>query len=663
MDSLIRFLKELPAEQKQHGGHPERKKIKLSAGDLSMIYQNGSLRYISVHDHEVIRMIYSAVRVKNWLTVEPVITGEVFEIHHRSFKIEYDCLYDSDDINFLAHYTIEGRSDNSVVFTLNGIALKSFEKNRIGFCLLHPVEGCAGETCEITHSNNETEVLEFPYFISPHQPFRDIRSMNWKAGKNFCRIDFLGDIFETEDQRNWTDASYKTYCTPLDLPFPVRIEKGMKISQSIVLGVKGSDLSSQSNTEWIDITFDPRQKFDIPLIGVGRSSRSENLSDKESGTLKNVRVDHYRVDLYLFNSDWSKIAECAAAEAQRLEYCLELALFFDDNAADQAAEFINWSSIRMQLISTVLLFHGTELSTPEYFQETVTPLLKYALPGVKIGIGTNANFAELNRGRPGPKNYDYLCYSIHPQEHAADNETLVENLHQGYSVESARRFAGGKGIWISPVNIKRRFNANFEAFENHTPDVDFPPQADSRLMTLFGACWTAGSIKYLAEAGVKGITYFETTGERGIIQGDHDSRWPLQFMSVRGMIFPVYHLLRYLLRDRSFRLMRSSSSQPLHVDCLTLSDGTMIKTILVNFTSLKKEVIVHGLAGMIAIKQLDAETYIDSAINSGWIDSDWKKVIYGGESLILSPYSINFIESNAQDLSYAEVARAASSIY
>ena len=29
-----------------------------------------------------------------------------------------------------------------------------------------------------------------------------------------------GDVFEMEDQRNWTDASFKTYCTPLRQPFP-----------------------------------------------------------------------------------------------------------------------------------------------------------------------------------------------------------------------------------------------------------------------------------------------------------------------------------------------------------------------------------------------------------------------------------------------------------
>ena len=94
-----------------------------------------------------------------------------------------------------------------------------------------------------------------------------------------------------------------------------------------------------------------------------------------------------------------------------------------------------------------------------------------ANPDVKIVTGTNANFAQLNRNRPGETGNDSVCYSIHPQEHASDNLTLAENLEaQKYSIRSAQRFSGRKGIFISPVNIQRRFNANKTYIEIHIPD-------------------------------------------------------------------------------------------------------------------------------------------------------------------------------------------------
>ena len=42
-----------------------------------------------------------------------------------------------------------------------------------------------------------------------------------------CRME--GDAFEMEDQRNWLDASYKTYVRPLALPWPYTIGKGEQL--------------------------------------------------------------------------------------------------------------------------------------------------------------------------------------------------------------------------------------------------------------------------------------------------------------------------------------------------------------------------------------------------------------------------------------------------
>ena len=75
--------------------------------------------------------------------------------------------------------------------------------------------------------------------MSPTRPFTDIKRMEWNVSDNDCRLDFHGDIFETEDQRNWTDASYKTYSTPISIPYPVRMLKGDKISQKVELKVRG----------------------------------------------------------------------------------------------------------------------------------------------------------------------------------------------------------------------------------------------------------------------------------------------------------------------------------------------------------------------------------------------------------------------------------------
>ena len=42
-----------------------------------------------------------------------------------------------------------------------------------------------------------------------------------------------------EDQRNWTDASYKTYVRPLAKPWPYTLPKGESFTQSVTLTLSG----------------------------------------------------------------------------------------------------------------------------------------------------------------------------------------------------------------------------------------------------------------------------------------------------------------------------------------------------------------------------------------------------------------------------------------
>ena len=70
MNSLLEYALSLSRDTKWHGNHDEKGSLlTLKAGHLSMVYDKGNLRYISIGNHEVIRMIYFAVRDKEWLTI------------------------------------------------------------------------------------------------------------------------------------------------------------------------------------------------------------------------------------------------------------------------------------------------------------------------------------------------------------------------------------------------------------------------------------------------------------------------------------------------------------------------------------------------------------------------------------------------------------------
>jgi D-apionolactonase len=633
-----------------HGGHDLNDcRRRLIAGRLSMIYENGSIRHVCA-DREIIRRVYMVVRDTNWLTIQPVISDEQVIIRTDSFIIKFRCQFLSGEISYSARLIIEGGSDSTLSLRFRGEAQSSFEKNRIGFCVLHPLADVAGNDCMIENPDGEFTIARFPPDVSPHQPFTDITLMQWNIRGISCRLDFYGDVFETEDQRNWTDASFKTYAPPLKVPFPVRVEKGETQYQKIILKIHPGDnkeipVASKHRIQSLKVT--PDKKFPVPKIGVGRSTRSSPLTEHEASVIRIAGFTHYRTDIYLFKANWEANASLAAGEALLLNCPLELAIFFDDDFSAQAERFISWAAGIGSQISVILLFHKDYNHTPETLLKQLLPILRNALPGTQIGAGTNANFAQVNRNRPEHADFDLICWSVHPQEHASDNLTLVENLGgQPCTVETARTFSSA-APWVSPVNLVRRFNPNIENYESTGVDEGFPPQADSRIMSLLGACWTAGSIKQLSQAGAAGITYFETVGERGIIQGDFPSRWPDEFPAEKGMIFPLYHVFRFIHNSRSFNVLKCDSDDPLSTDALVLSEGENARFILINYSNAIQVTSIEGLSGKFTLRQLNEDTFPDAVMDPLWLDrAPQKKII--GKRFRLPKYSVSFGEGEIE---------------
>ncbi len=80
----------------------------------------------------------------------------------------------------------------------------------------------------------------FPRLVSPQQPFLGLRTIAHEVAPGVeAEVRMEGETFEMEDQRNWSDDSFKTYGTPLALPLPVEVQEGTRIRQSITLCLFG----------------------------------------------------------------------------------------------------------------------------------------------------------------------------------------------------------------------------------------------------------------------------------------------------------------------------------------------------------------------------------------------------------------------------------------
>jgi hypothetical protein len=636
---------------------PERQQLR--AGPLSLLYEEGDLRYIRLGDQEIVRRIYVAVRDRNWGTVQPVLSNVQVQIGADSFRITYDVENQQGEIDFFWQGAITGDARGTITFTMNGEARSSFVRNRIGFCILHPNRECAGHPCAVEHSDGSVEQGEFPRHISPHQPFMDMRAITHEVIPGVkAEVRFEGDIFEMEDQRNWTDASYKTYCTPLALPCPVEIQKGTRVSQSCTLSFRGSTagLPAERTSPAVVFTIHDDTAGPLPRIGLGVASHGQPLNERELARLKALNLSHLRVDLDLSGPDYPSALRRAAAEARALGVSLEIALMLTDRAGAELRALASLLEEVKPPVGAWLIFHAEEKSTSEMPVRLAREHLTGYDPKASIGAGSNAYFTEVNRGRPpvpgtrGAGGLDLVAYSINPQVHAFDNASLVETLEaQGVTVESARQFAGGALLAASPITLQPRFNPNATGPEPEPAPGELPSQVDVRQMSLLGAGWTAGSLKYLAESGLHSATYYETTGWRGVMETETGAPTPEKFRSLPGSVFPLYHVLADVGEFAGGEAVPSRSSRPLQVDGLVLRREGETRVLLANLSPEPQQVRIEGLGRHVRVRHLN-ETNVEDAMRSPEAfrsaEGDRTQTAGGKLELKLLPFALARIDSS-----------------
>lgn len=565
-------------------------------------FENAAVRWIKSGNTEIVRMIYSALRDQNWGTVEPKILSENVLQNNNGFEVKAVVEYQKNNIHFQAEYKIIG-DGKTLSFEMIGEALSTFQTCRVGFCVLHPIKECAGKNCTVVHPDGSGETAIFPKQISPDQPMKNVAGMEWQPAENIsARLKFQGDVFETEDQRNWTDASYKTYCRSLNLPFPFGIKKGEKIIQQIILEIEGDEISDLANEEIIQFNIDKNQTFKLPELGVCNTSREEPITRKEVAILKELPLFHLRAELKLFQTNWKLELTKVVAESDKLNLPLFLVLYFSENWENERNEFKKLVAKIPVKVKHVLVVGKNHLPDNSIFKE-VQPGIKKLFPDAKIGSGVNAYFAELNRNRPKSKKTDFINFTISPQVHAFDNASLVENMEaQKYAVESAQSFFPGLPIYISPLTLKQRFNVVATSEETPIPPGELPPQVDVRQNLVFAAQWLLGSLKFVAQSGAELATFFETVGWRGFIQGDFEPSIPEKFSAKKGDVFPVYQLLKELVGFDE--VLFSESRAPVKTDGIVLQSKEETKLLMANFTDDPQEIIIYGLHKIDSAKTL-----------------------------------------------------------
>ena len=379
------------------------------------------------------------------------------------------------------------------------------------------------------------------------------------------------------------------------------------------------------------------------------------IRQHELELLRILHPDSIRVDIHL-TSEYSTTLQQAVVTCQAFDCALEVALFFTQEMANKLDQLATLLHNRIRIARFLLFQEGGQ--TAHISETTASELVVLArqhlssiAPQAEFVGGTDMYFCELNRTRPNIEVMDGISYTIIPQAHAFDERSLTETLEaQAETVKSTQSFSAGRPIIVSPVTFKRRYNPHAVVAETEKVLDELPDAVDPRQMSLFGAVWTAGSIKYLAESGATSVTYYELTGWLGVMERDKGSPLQVRFPSMAETVFPLYHIFADVAEWKNGNIVACHSNSPLTVAALAVESEGRLHVLVVNFTSLPQRVVLGSLTStQVSLRNLDAQTVQEAMLQPESFRRHWKQTEVQDKELVLDlmPFATVRIDGEA----------------
>jgi hypothetical protein len=531
----------------------ERDARSVGRGPWSASLRGSELDDIRYDGELVLRSIRFVVRDQDWTTL-PVIVDAV---DHTTSGLHLSGRVGDDGETVVWSLSVDlGASTLRVAVRAEVTA--AFRRARIGLIVLQSPT-LAGTELIVGHPEGSTTTTRLPEHVAPHQPAIRIESLAWTGDRVATSVRFAGDVFEMEDQRNWTDASFKTYSTPLSLPFPVALAVGDVVEQSVEVACARVEPVTTPVPELVEgrigaVTLVPEPveghlgaasavpepvagRIGEPLDSVVPTISTSVASDPDGGRAGAVVPDAISgilVEVDPADQDWPAILDRAVRQAGARPLDLRLVL----GTGEEAEPVLRRLRDAGVPVVRVGAFHRRTHLSEGALLTALGDVLRtlwadVPAPRPELVGGTRAHFTELNRNHARLERWaGHVAFSVTPFMHDRGGHQLVESLGmQAVVVADAVRIADGRPLHVGPVTLGARYNAvattRARAGDHRDPELragfgaeHVPGATDERHSAEALGAWVVGSVAALAVPGVESLSYFEATGPRGLVAAD-----------------------------------------------------------------------------------------------------------------------------------------------
>lgn len=523
------------------------------SGAVADVVHHGSIGPIRSGGCEIIRRIFVTVRDKNWQEVAPQQWST--EVDRESGNVLISARHTNDLVDFAWRGEL-GISANGreIEFWFTGRVPKDMDVCRLGLVVLHPVDWMVGSLIFAEDAQSKTS-SRLSSHIAPQpivdgvpgaitQPFSALKIEH--PGFGTLDLRFEGDLFELEDQRNWGDASFKTYCTPLRLGFPRSVKAGSVISHRVRVHFEPAREPISPSKPRLRTSTASVAKF-FPRIGCadpdGRSVGPlwRHIQFRVPETDNNLA----RLEL-LLNAPFPTQLEIAfqMTEPEKLRRTLSLL----SKHRRTVARFLVYSAI-------------ASVPTADELKRLQLVLNEFpALSDVPIHAATQGYFVEFNRAMPLSGSISGIAFPLTATVHSDDAGTIIDNVDTIHDmVDTARKLLPDSSIALAPL-----------AFYH-------PPRGQTRQFPPdLARSWLVASLIEATLAGVHSITLGE----------DVVAEWS------RSSVAGVEPSLSSLVECSGLEARRLVAGVPLGVHAIILkSDGNAAAKVLASNLSSRPQLL------------------------------------------------------------------------
>lgn len=509
------------------------------SGPWALQIDDGALAHIAFEGRTILRGIRAVLRDRDWATARLRVGQRQGDAAGIELSVH------TSDLGARVHGTLRATvSAEELIVTLDLRSEGSVQTNRAGLVVLQPPD-LAGSALTVTHPDGATQQIRFPTWISPHQPARNIQGLGWSSKGLDVAVRFDGDVFEMEDQRNWSDASYKTYNRPLDLPFPYTLQAGEHVRQRVRVRAVHSAATPADAPRDSSVPVaagKPRDRIELtdgasffPELQLGASTAPDPAPVGPSAPLGVGRV----VELDLASPAWRAALRRAASSGLPLD--VRIVLAEEDATGSGDAATVLEQALAVLRDHAVLRVWAYQPAGPAQHVTDAAAVqeLRRAMAHVDldapVAAGVRSHFTELNREQHRvPSDVTGLGFAITPMFHELGTDQLLESVAMQRLIARQATSITSLPMHIGPVTLRPRFNnvATTPQPKPTGPDLSggYGPElsaaADARQTAPELAAWTIASAAALAVPGVAGLTYFEDWGPRGIADS-HGTPYPV----------------------------------------------------------------------------------------------------------------------------------------